>query len=147
MPITENTYEILMPLSVTDALAAYFEKQHKSRFVMHDQPMDAVEVFDPAGFLPVIAHVAEARARILFGTSLRPSFVKLPGALFSSRVKINLGDTDRGVMFLLMLKSAEDVIGVFPNSEIDLYPVYTYFNTPKDQRGEPSWPLSVAKSM
>ncbi|GIL13701.1 MAG: hypothetical protein BroJett038_24210 [Chloroflexota bacterium] len=128
---------IQLPISVKDALAAYYQYDLRCRFFFGGE-MDAEEVFDPAGFLPIFAHIAEARARALFDMSLMPIFTPHPGGTFS--VQVAFPENPGALPVFMVLKAAEDVLGETRNREIDLEPIYRYFHTPKEEREKLPWP-------
>lgn len=141
--LTPHTYPadkplIISPLQVGEALAAFYERDYKTAFRMDGAELFADEVFDPAGFLPVFAHIAEARSRALFDRSLMPTITPFPGGMFN--VAVRFPDNSDLLSVMLVLRVSEDLLQPVPGGTIELLPLYTYFHTPIDQREKMPWP-------
>lgn len=125
-------------MHVGEALAAFYERDYKVSFQMDGSDMFADEVFDPAGFLPVFAHIAEARSRALFDRSLMPTITPYPGGMFGLAVRFP--DNSDLLAVVLALRVSEDLLQPVPGGTIELLPLYQYFHTPIAQREQIPWP-------
>lgn len=128
----------MTPVSVGDALVAFYEQDYRTSFLMDGGEIGADEVFDPAGFLPVFAHIAEARSRALYDRSLMPAITPYPGGVFN--VAVRFPDPPDLLAVLLMLRVSEDLLRPIEGGVVELLPLYQYFHTPIEQREQMPWP-------
>jgi len=127
---------LAMSLSISARVAAYFEAL-STRFRL-EGVCSADEVFDPAGFLPVVAHIAEARMRAL-GLTLAPQFRPSDVALFGREVAIPWSPMATAAL----VQAAEDLVfdgqPVHRGAQVDLMPAFVYYSTPSKDRSALPW--------
>lgn len=120
------------------------------RFQVHGQSEAAIVVFAPEGLLPVIAMDAQLKAKELMGLDLGIRFEPDPQAALgvSCIVPALTGDDLSVARACFFLRSAEKILGLQENVDIELAPVIQRYRngllSDVDSHGEiTKWPLAA----
>lgn len=130
---SSDLFSILQPVSIEEALSAYFERLGGTRFYF-DGGVTADEVFDRRSFLPLVANIADSRKKLLFGgKGLGLRFRECQDAVLGYEVIFEDSRTD-SLTAMLMVSAAEDLFGPPADRQVDLMPIWKYFTASPEER-------------
>jgi hypothetical protein len=126
-----------IPVQQHTALARYYETVLECSFSLDGEHVEASEVFNGNGFLPLIVEVASRTSQKTFNQPIRAEIVAYESALLGKAVVLP-EDTDQPLL-LLLVRAAELVFKPTHGQTIELYPIFDYCWTPPEKRSGAAW--------